>query len=137
MPVLYMDLDNFKVVNDSLGHEVGDRLLVAVGERIRGSLRPEDTLARFGGDEFTALVENVEDPTDAVRVAERIMEAHREPFVLEGQQISDIHQALHRHLLGRDSHYILSRGDVKGRRHGHVPGQERRPGVPGVRAGHV
>ncbi len=85
--VLFMDLDNFKVVNDSLGHEVGDRLLVAVGERIRGSLRPEDTLARFGGDEFTVIIDKVEDPADAVRVAKRIIEAHREPFVLEGQEI--------------------------------------------------
>ncbi len=85
--VLFMDLDNFKVVNDSLGHEIGDRLLVAVGERIRGSLRPEDTLARLGGDEFTVLVENVENPPDVVRVARRIIEAHREPFALEGQQI--------------------------------------------------
>jgi diguanylate cyclase (GGDEF)-like protein/PAS domain S-box-containing protein len=85
--VLFMDLDNFKVVNDSLGHEIGDHLLVAVGERIRESLRPEDTLARLGGDEFTVLVENVEEPADAVRVAERIIEAHREPFGLGGQEL--------------------------------------------------
>ena len=85
--VLFMDLDNFKVVNDSLGHEIGDRLLKAVGERLRGSLRPEDTLARLGGDEFTVSVENVEDPADAARVAERSLEAFREPFVLEGQEL--------------------------------------------------
>ncbi len=85
--VLFMDLDNFKVVNDSLGHEIGDRLLVAVAERLKGCLRPEDTLARFGGDEFTVLIDKVEDPADAVRVARRIIEAHREPFVLAGQQL--------------------------------------------------
>ena len=85
--VLFMDLDNFKTVNDSLGHEAGDELLLAVGERMRGCLRPEDTLARFGGDEFTVLVDNVGDPADAVRVAERIMDAHREPFDLGGQEV--------------------------------------------------
>jgi diguanylate cyclase (GGDEF)-like protein/PAS domain S-box-containing protein len=85
--VLFMDLDNFKVVNDSLGHNVGDRLLVAAGERFRGCLRPEDTLARFGGDEFVVLVDAFENPEDAVRVAQRIVEAYREPFVLEGQEV--------------------------------------------------
>ena len=76
-----MDLDDFKVINDSLGHELGDELLVAVVERLRGSLRPEDTLARFGGDEFTVLIEDVESPEDVVRVAERILEGLRELFV--------------------------------------------------------
>jgi diguanylate cyclase (GGDEF)-like protein/PAS domain S-box-containing protein len=85
--VVFIDLDNFKVINDSLGHEFGDHLLMAVGERLRGYLRPEDTLARLGGDEFTVLIENVENPADAVRVAERVMEALREPFVLEGQEL--------------------------------------------------
>jgi diguanylate cyclase (GGDEF)-like protein len=85
--ILFMDLDNFKVVNDSLGHEVGNRLLVAVGKRLRGCLRPEDTLARFGGDEFTVLIEDIENPEEAVRAAERIMEALRGPFVLEGQEL--------------------------------------------------
>jgi diguanylate cyclase (GGDEF)-like protein len=82
-----MDLDNFKIVNDSLGHELGDKLLVALVERLRGSLRPEDTLARFGGDEFTVLIENVESPEDVVRVAERIVENLREPFVIEEREL--------------------------------------------------
>ena len=84
--VLYLDMDNFKVVNDSLGHEAGDLLLVAVGERMRWCLRPEDTLARFGGDEFAVLLEEVEAPSDAARVAERILERFREPFVIEGRE---------------------------------------------------
>ncbi|MBA3473114.1 MAG: PAS domain S-box protein [Rubrobacter sp.] len=86
--VLFMDLDNFKVINDSLGHETGDRLLVAVAERLRGCLRPEDTLTRFGGDEFTVLVEEVEGASDAVRVAKRIVECFQQPFVLDGREFA-------------------------------------------------
>jgi diguanylate cyclase (GGDEF)-like protein len=85
--VLFVDLDNFKVVNDSLGHEVGDLLLVRVGERLRRCLRPEDTLSRFGGDEFTMLLENLSGPRDTVRIAERIIEELRSPFVLEGREL--------------------------------------------------
>jgi diguanylate cyclase (GGDEF)-like protein/PAS domain S-box-containing protein len=85
--VLFMDLNNFKVINDSLGHELGNELLVAVAERLRALMRPEDTLARFGGDEFTVLIEDVEDPTDTVRVVERIVEVLRDPFVLEGREL--------------------------------------------------
>ena len=84
--VLYLDLDDFKVVNDTLGHEAGDLLLVMVGERLRWCLRPEDILARFGGDEFAVLLEEVEAPSDAAKVAERIGERFREPFVLEGRE---------------------------------------------------
>ena len=82
-----MDLDNFKVVNDSLGHELGDELLIGVVERLQGSLRPQDTLARFGGDEFTVLIEDVDSPEDVVRVAERIVEALREPFVIDEREL--------------------------------------------------
>jgi diguanylate cyclase (GGDEF)-like protein/PAS domain S-box-containing protein len=85
--VLFMDLDGFKVVNDSLGHEMGDRLLVAVSERLKGCLRPEDTLARFGGDEFVVLLEDVEGPDEAVRVAERIIEVLKDRFVLDGREL--------------------------------------------------
>jgi diguanylate cyclase (GGDEF)-like protein/PAS domain S-box-containing protein len=85
--VLFIDLDNFKVINDSLGHEVGDVLLTAVSERLQGCLRLENTLARFGGDEFTVLLEEVANPNEAVGVAERILETFRSPFVLDGREV--------------------------------------------------
>ncbi len=77
--LLFLDLDEFKVVNDSLGHDVGDRLLVAVAERLRHALRPADTIARFGGDEFTILCEGVHEE-DARLVAERILALFDGPF---------------------------------------------------------
>jgi diguanylate cyclase (GGDEF)-like protein/PAS domain S-box-containing protein len=85
--VLFMDLDGFKVVNDSLGHEVGDLLLTVVAQRLGRCLRPEDTLARFGGDEFVVLIEALDDPAQAVHVAERITEELRSPFILEGRDL--------------------------------------------------
>jgi diguanylate cyclase (GGDEF)-like protein len=86
--MLFMDLYNFKVVNDSLGHEVGDGLLKAVARRLRTQLRAEDTIARLGGDEFAILLEGVASLSDATEVAERIAEMLRAPFpLLEGQQI--------------------------------------------------
>jgi len=85
--VLLMDLDGFKNINDSLGHEAGDLLLVVMTERLKRCMRPEDTLARFGGDEFTALVEDVDGPEDAVRLAERLVECLGEPFVVEGTEM--------------------------------------------------
>src|SRR5829696_1289275 len=85
--VLFVDLDNFKVINDSLGHEVGDLLLVAVAERLKTCLRPEDTAARLGGDEFTILVEDIASVGEVVRIAERIAEILRPPFALEEQEV--------------------------------------------------
>ena len=83
--VLFGDLDQFKLVNDSLGHEAGDELLRAVAPRISGVLRDADTVARFGGDEFAILVEEVGSELDATRVAERIHAALEKPFVLRGR----------------------------------------------------
>ena len=80
--VLFVDLDDFKEVNDSMGHETGDRVLVAVAHRVRGCLRPTDTAARLGGDEFTVLLEDIEDARGAVRVAKRILGELRAPVVL-------------------------------------------------------
>ena len=85
--VLFTDLDEFKVINDSLGHEAGDLLLTLVARRLKRCLRPEDSLARFGGDEFVVLIEDVEDPEVAVRVAERITEELKRPFLLEGREL--------------------------------------------------
>jgi diguanylate cyclase (GGDEF)-like protein len=85
--VLFVDLDDFKVVNDSLGHEAGDTLLVAVAKRLGACLRPEDTVARFGGDEFAVLLEDITVTSDADLAAERIVEGLRKPFVIEGREI--------------------------------------------------
>ena len=85
--VLFLDLDNFKVVNDSLGQETGDRLLVAVAERLRASPRPEDTVARLGGDEFTVLLEEVADGRPAIRAAERILQQVRLPYALDKDEV--------------------------------------------------
>jgi diguanylate cyclase (GGDEF)-like protein len=84
--VLFLDLDQFKVVNDSLGHAAGDELLAAVAPRIEGALRPGDTVARFGGDEFAVLAEDVGNERGATRVAERIAEALSRPFILRERE---------------------------------------------------
>jgi diguanylate cyclase (GGDEF)-like protein/PAS domain S-box-containing protein len=85
--VLFMDLDEFKIINDSLGHEAGDVLLTLVAQRLKRCLRPEDTLARFGGDEFVVLIEDIEDPKVAVRVAQRITEELERPLFLEAREL--------------------------------------------------
>jgi diguanylate cyclase (GGDEF)-like protein/PAS domain S-box-containing protein len=85
--VLFLDLDRFKVVNDSLGHQVGDQLLVALSERLKKLLRSSDTLARLGGDEFVILLEWIGDPVDSNLVSERIHEELKEPFLLAGQSV--------------------------------------------------
>ncbi len=84
--VIFVDLDNFKVINDSLGHEAGDRLLRNVSERLRRVLRPEDLLARFGGDELAVCIEHVDGAERALEVADRMATALRAPFVLDGEQ---------------------------------------------------
>jgi diguanylate cyclase (GGDEF)-like protein/PAS domain S-box-containing protein len=85
--LLFIDLDNFKVINDSLGHEVGDQLLVAAAKRLKACLRLGDSAARLGGDEFTVLVEEVDRVGDAVRVAERIAEILQPPFAINQHEV--------------------------------------------------
>src|SRR5215212_6822751 len=85
--VLFLDLDRFKVVNDSLGHAAGDLLLQTVAERIRSAVRGEDSVTRLGGDEFAVLCTDVGTPEDAVLVAERIIAAVKRPISLDGQEV--------------------------------------------------
>src|SRR5664280_2694149 len=80
--VLFMDIDRFKVVNDSLGHAMGDQLLVGMSRRLQLCLRLEDTICRFGGDEFAVLLHEVKDVSDAIRVADRFQARIKETAVL-------------------------------------------------------
>jgi diguanylate cyclase (GGDEF)-like protein/PAS domain S-box-containing protein len=85
--VLFLDLDRFKVVNDSLGHHVGDELLQVVGDRLRASVRTTDTVARFGGDEFAVLLEELETLDEATHIAERLGQAVAAPINLSGYEV--------------------------------------------------
>jgi len=85
--VLFCDLDGFKTVNDSLGHRTGDRLLMLAAERLAGCLRPSDTIARLGGDEFAVLLEELREPGDAARAAQRVLDALQAPFELREREV--------------------------------------------------
>ena len=85
--VLFLDLDRFKVINDSLGHNFGDQLLVGVAARLRDAVRPSDTVARIGGDEFVVVCEDIVGVEDAARIAERIAEALSRPFDLTDDEV--------------------------------------------------
>ncbi len=87
LAVLFLDLDRFKVVNDSLGHRVGDQLLTGVSQRLAACLRPEDTIARLGGDEFAILLEDVKDDKGPTSVADRLTGELQQPFVAEGREV--------------------------------------------------
>ncbi|MET0071873.1 MAG: EAL domain-containing protein [Candidatus Thiodiazotropha sp.] len=87
LAVMYLDMDRFKIINDSLGHFVGDELLKLVGQRLRSELREADTLARVGGDEFNLLVPEINDIQDARNLAEKILRLTCEPFIIKNEEI--------------------------------------------------
>jgi diguanylate cyclase (GGDEF)-like protein len=86
LAVVFLDLDDFKLVNDTRGHEVGDRLLMALTPRLTAALRPADTIARFGGDEFVVLCEDLSSEADAIEIAQRIANACSAPVVIGDQE---------------------------------------------------
>ncbi len=85
--VLFLDLDRFKLVNDSVGHAIGDKLLIELGNRLVSCIRPTDTVARLGGDEFTILLENISGVQDAKDIADRIYQVLETPFNIEGYEL--------------------------------------------------
>jgi len=85
LALIYIDLDRFKIINDTLGHSCGDQLLKAVADRLKNLLRETDTLARMGGDEFMYILPEVESSEDVNRIAEKILDSIRKPFLLDGQ----------------------------------------------------
>ena len=142
MAVLFLDLDRFKLVNDSFGHHTGDAVLVGVAERLCGLLRPEDTLARVGGDEFVVVAEGLAWPSEATALGRRIIEIGHRPFPVGGMQVvcttsvgiavttdshrkpSDLLQEADRALYrakqrGRDRSVLFKEDLLKGRMVGH------------------
>jgi len=85
--ILFLDIDRFKMINDSLGHMIGDQLLIAIARRLEACLRPGDTVARLGGDEFTILLEDIQDVKDTTVVAERIHQELSQPFTIGEQEV--------------------------------------------------
>jgi diguanylate cyclase (GGDEF)-like protein len=108
--VLFLDLDNFKAVNDSYGHHAGDEMLADVARRLAAGLRSVDTLARLGGDEFAMLLEEVREPSDAARVAERLLLALREPVRIgDGEVFTSASIGIALEQKGKDSGQCLLR----------------------------
>ena len=122
--VLFLDLDRFKVVNDSLGHSAGDRLLVAVADRLSSVMGPADVVARFGGDEFTILCHDVSSEETVELIAERIAEAIARPVALDGGRGVRDREHRHRALRQRRRH---ARDAGAQRRRRDVPRQGARP----------
>ncbi|MDX1294684.1 MAG: EAL domain-containing protein [Sulfurimonadaceae bacterium] len=87
LAMLFMDLDNFKVINDTMGHDIGDLLLVNVSDRLVKQMRESDIVVRMGGDEFIILLEGIKDPLEVAVICEKIIELFNEPFVLQGHEL--------------------------------------------------
>jgi diguanylate cyclase (GGDEF)-like protein len=87
LAMLFMDLDNFKVINDTMGHDIGDLLLVNVADRLLKQMRESDIVVRMGGDEFIILLETIKDPLEVAVICEKIIELFSEPFVLQGHEL--------------------------------------------------
>ena len=121
--ILFIDVDHFKQVNDSLGHQAGDELLINVATRLREAVRPTDTVARFGGDEFGLLLEEIASERVAIATAERIAASFARPFVLDsgsqfvtasiGIALADGHQEAD--ALLRDADAAMYRAKQRGR----------------------
>ncbi|MGP0090655.1 MAG: EAL domain-containing protein [Xanthobacteraceae bacterium] len=112
--ILYLDLDHFKDVNDTLGHPVGDQLLRSVAERLQATIRAADLAARFGGDEFAMLMRDVREPTDAALLAEKLLAIMSKPFLIDGNEIhagTSIGIAMYEPDTG-DAETILGHADV-------------------------
>src|ERR1051325_7754072 len=84
--MLFLDLDRFKLINDSIGHMVGDQLLIGIAQRLRQCVRPVDKVAGLGGDEFTILLDSLRDESEAIEIAERIQHQVSQPFILNGYE---------------------------------------------------
>lgn len=113
--LLYMDLDHFKSINDSLGHDFGDLLLEQTADRIQSSVRAQDTVARLGGDEFTVILENVSDRDAVLHIAEKIIESISEHFLLREHEIfttSSVGATLYNHEEDIDARRLIKRADL-------------------------
>ncbi len=86
--LLFLDIDRFKIINDTLGHEAGDEVLSFVAKKIKKVIRDDDTLARLGGDEFVILLENIESSQHAAQVASKIIEASSKPILIDSKRLS-------------------------------------------------
>lgn len=113
--VLYLDLDHFKDVNDTLGHPVGDRLLCAVAERLKQTARKTDVVARFGGDEFAIIAADIDEPTAAANLADKLVTALGKPFLIDGNEIrsgASVGIAVHEPAGANGPEILLSHADV-------------------------
>ena len=125
LAVFFCDLDDFKFVNDSLGHESGDRLLNAITPRLREALRPADTVARFGGDEFVMLCEDLRSEGDATSIAQRLTNSFMAPLTLDGREYF---VSMSTGVVIIEAGRANAAGGSAGRRRGPLSGQAERPG---------